>query len=203
MAAPTSATRSANKLSGRDLINVGIFTAIYFVIMFGFGMLGSLGPFMSGLAFLLGILANGTVIALYLSRVHKLGSMTLLGLIVSCLMVATGHPWFTILTTTALGACADLIANAGHFAKARLNIVAYAVFCLWYVGPIMPVVWDTAGYRQYVTDSMNAEYADGWMRIFSPSTLPLWGLAFFAAGLIGGWFGQSVLRRQFRRAGVA
>ncbi|WP_143114899.1 MptD family putative ECF transporter S component [Austwickia chelonae] len=31
-------------LSGWDLINVGVFTAIYFVVMFTFGKIGFTGP---------------------------------------------------------------------------------------------------------------------------------------------------------------
>lgn len=202
-AATASASRTSKALSGRDLINVGIFSATYFVVAFGFGMVGFAGPWFSGLGFVLGILANGIVISLYIARVSKVGAMTLLGLICSLLMVATGHPWFTILTSATLGFAADLIAKVGGFRSARWNALAYGVLSLWYIGPMLPVVWDTAGYREYVTSSMGADYAQLYLIVFGPGALPFWLLGFFLVGLVGGWFGQSVLRRQFRRAGVA
>jgi energy-coupling factor transport system substrate-specific component len=201
--ATAGASRTSKALSGRDLINVGIFSAIYFAVLFGFGMVGFAGPWFAGLAYLLGILANGVVISLYVARVPKVGAITLLGLICSLLMVATGHPWFTILISTALGFAADLIGKAGSFRSPRWNTLAYAVLSLWYIGPMLPVVWDTAGYREYVSSSMGADYAQLYLAVFGAASLPIWLVGFFVVGLVGGWFGQRVLRRQFRRAGVA
>ena len=39
-----------NKLQGKDLINVGIFTAIYFVVMMAIAMLGFIPIFRAGSA---------------------------------------------------------------------------------------------------------------------------------------------------------
>jgi energy-coupling factor transport system substrate-specific component len=201
--APSAATRRPVRFTGRDLINVGIFTAIYFVVFFSFGMLGFIGPWFSGLGYFLGIIANGVVIALYLSRVPKVGALTLLGFISSLLMLLTGHPWFTLVTSTGVGLVADLIAKAGDHRNAKLNALAYAVLSGWYVGPMLPVLWDTAGYGEYVAESMGQDYADAYLTVFGAATLPWWLLGFFGVGLVGGGFGQRTLRRHFARAGVA
>jgi energy-coupling factor transport system substrate-specific component len=203
MSAATVEQRSSARLSGRDLINVGVFTVLYFVIMYLFGMLGFFSPLMSGVGFALGVLANGVVIALYLSRVPKFGGLTLLAFIVGGLMVLTGHPWYLLFMAPLIGAAADLIARAGRYRSASLNTLAYAVLSLWYLAPLSPIIWDTAGYLDYIAASMGSDYADAWLAVFGPSALPFWALGFFTVGLIGGWFGQSVLRRHFRRAGVA
>ncbi|MFV0451293.1 MAG: MptD family putative ECF transporter S component [Propioniciclava sp.] len=200
----TTATPTKRRtLSGRDLINAGIFTAIYFVIMFGMGMIGLAGPAGSLLGYALGILANGVVVALYLARVPKVGALTLLAFIVSVLMTLTGHPWYSIIVTPLLGLVADLVAKSGHYRNPGRNTVAYAVLTLWYLVPMLPAVWDSVGYTEYVTSSMGEEYAEGYMAIFNGTNLIFIGVGFFVLGLIGGWFGQRMVRKHFRRAGVA
>jgi energy-coupling factor transport system substrate-specific component len=203
MSVATSEQRSSAKLSGRDLINVGVFSVLYFVIMYAFAMLGFFSPLMFGVGIVLAILANGVVVALYLSRVPKVGALTLLALFTSVLLVATGHPWYSLLLSPMIGLVADLIARAGRHRSAKLNALAYAVVSLWYLVPLSPIIWDTAGYLDTQAAAMGSDYADAWLALFGPSALPFWALGFFTVGLIGGWFGQSVLRRHFRRAGVA
>ncbi len=190
-------------LSTRDLINVGIFTAIYFVIMFASGMFGIIAPIFMMVGFAIGIIANGVVVALYLARVPKFGALTILALIVSILMVLTGHPIYQLIVAPSIGAVADLVAKSGNFSKKLNNIFAYAVLTMWMMVPLLPVVWDTAGYHDYVAGSMGKEYADNYIQIFNSSTMAFVAIFIFTMALIGGWFGQYILRRHFKRAGVA
>ena len=81
-----------NKLGAKDLINVGIFTAIYFVIFFACGMLGYIPIFMAALPLLIAVV-GGIPFMLYLTKVNKFGMVTITGIIVSLLMFATGHGW--------------------------------------------------------------------------------------------------------------
>lgn len=200
---PAHSITHPHALSARDLINVGVFAAVYFVIMFGFGMLGLLSPVMSAAGYLLGILANGVVIALYLARVPKIGALTLLMVMVGLLMTLTGHPIYTLILSPLLGLAADVIARSGGHRSRWRNCVAYGVLSLWYVGPMLPIVWDTVGYREYVASSMGAKYAEAYVSLFSPTNLVIFGFLLFAVALLGGWFGQRLLERHFRRAGVA
>ena len=76
----------------RDFINIGIFSAIYFVLVFGTGMLGIINPAMMFVGYALGLIANGAVVMLFKSRVPKIGALALMGLLVGSLMVITGTP---------------------------------------------------------------------------------------------------------------
>ena len=66
----------------RDFINIGIFSAIYFVLVFGTGMLGIINPAMMFVGYALGLIANGAVVMLFKSRVPKIGALALMGLLV-------------------------------------------------------------------------------------------------------------------------
>ena len=70
-----------NKLNAKDLINVGIFTAIYFVLYFVTMMLGYIPVF----TILLGILTPivcGIPFMLYVTKINKFGMVSLTGIII-------------------------------------------------------------------------------------------------------------------------
>ena len=70
----------SNKLQAKDLINVGIFTAIYFVIFFAGMMLGYIPIFIPLLGLVCPILC-GIPFMLYLTKVKKFGMVSLTGII--------------------------------------------------------------------------------------------------------------------------
>ena len=68
-------------MSGKDVITVGIFSAIYFVINFAFMLLGGLHPLLWIL--MLGFIAlfTGIPYLMMCAKVQKVGSVLLMGLI--------------------------------------------------------------------------------------------------------------------------
>ena len=77
------------KLQGKDLINVGIFTAIYFVVFMAVAMLGFIPIFLPLLIAIAPLIA-GIVMMLYYSKIQKFGMVSLTGLICGILMLLTG-----------------------------------------------------------------------------------------------------------------
>ena len=69
--------KTDNKLKGRDLINVGIYGAIYFVILFAVAMLGMIPIFLPLLSVLVPIL-GGIPFMLFLTRAKKFGMITIM-----------------------------------------------------------------------------------------------------------------------------
>lgn len=70
----------SNTLQAKDLINIGIFTAIYFVVFFAGMMLGYIPIFIPLLGFVCPILC-GIPFMLYLTKVKKFGMVSLTGII--------------------------------------------------------------------------------------------------------------------------
>ncbi len=190
-------------MSTRDLVNIGVFSALYFVILFAAGMLGVFNPAMMFAGYALGILANGVTLALFRARVRKVGAMTVLAIICGLLMTLTGHGWYMALVSGLLGLAGDLIASRGNFTDPRLNTLAYALMSLWYVAPWFPMVINKDAYYDYVAGSMGTEYADALTWFFSPTMLAIWAVCVFLLGLIGGAFGQRLIAKHFAKAGLA
>nr|WP_282441462.1 MptD family putative ECF transporter S component [Corynebacterium antarcticum] len=193
--------RVASRLDTRDFINVGIFTVIYFLILFATGMLGMIGPLIMFVGFGLGLLLNGTVIALYLARTPKMGALTLMSLIVGILFVLTGHPWITPIVSTLAGFCGDIA-----FARLRGGWrmpVAYAIFSQLYMAPWVPLLYNSTGYVDDIAGTMGQDYIDALEFFLQPRSMIVWMILVFILALIGGRIGVRVGRRNFARAGLA
>ena len=81
--------KNENKLKGRDLINIGIFGAIYFAIIFAIAMLGMIPIFLPLLSVFVPIL-GGIPFMLFLTKVKKPGMIFIMAMIMGILMLLTG-----------------------------------------------------------------------------------------------------------------
>jgi energy-coupling factor transport system substrate-specific component len=66
----------SKKLKGKDLVNIGIFAAIYFVIMFAVACLGFIPIFMP-LLYVLVPLIGGIAYMLFMTKVKTFGMITI------------------------------------------------------------------------------------------------------------------------------
>ena len=79
----------SKKLQAKDLINVGVFTAIYFVIFFAGMMLGYIPIFIPLLGLVCPILC-GIPFMLYLTKIKKFGMVSLTGIVLGLLNLIMG-----------------------------------------------------------------------------------------------------------------
>lgn len=190
-----------NKLQGKDLINVGIFTAIYFVIVFVVGMLGYIPIFIPLLSVLVP-LVGGIPMMLYFSKIHKFGMLTITGLLCGVLMLVTGMGYWSVLTGLAMGLIADLMLKASGYENSRLEVITHGVFSIWVVGNFIPVFIARDAYYQNLLSGFGKEYADTLMEYMPTWILPLLIVAALISGLIGGLIGRKIFKKHFERAGI-
>ena len=191
-----------NKLQGKDLINVGIFTAIYFVVMMAIAMLGFI-PIFLPLLIVLVPLIGGIVMMLYYSKVQKFGMVSLTGLICGILMLLTGMGYWSIITGAVFGVLADLVLKSGDYKSAKKSILGYAVFSLWMVGTYIPMYFMVEDSWASFAASFGEEYADRVMAV-----MPMWSIILVVAGIfvfaiLGGLLGKTLLKKHFAKAGIA
>ena len=192
----------SNKLQAKDLINVGIFAAIYFVVFFACGMLGYI-PVLFILLLLILPIITGIPFMLFLTRVKKFGMVTIMSLILGLLMFATGHTWVPLISAAVCGILADMIFRAGGYKSAKNTVIGYGVFSVWAVGAMLPMWLMRDNYFEYIRNSMGDQYTEtilamtpDWMAFAVVGTA-------FVAGIIGAFLGKSVLKKHFQRAGIA
>ncbi|WP_448852093.1 MptD family putative ECF transporter S component [Corynebacterium sp. 335C] len=200
-----SAPAAANpKLTTRNLIDVGVFTALYFVVMWMTGMIGIIAPIFMFVGWAIGILLNGIVVALHLARTPKIGALTIMGLVLGILLTLTGHYWGVIPGAAILGLIGDVIVARGPRATlARRIPIAYAIFTLVFITPLLPIFYNADAYYADIATQMGQEYTDAMRDLFQPWLLIVWTFCLFILGYLGGLLGVRVNRRHFSRSGLA
>lgn len=74
----------SDSLKTKDLIHVGVYTAIYIVVFFTVGMINAI-PFLYPLLFILVPLITGIPFMLFLTKVEKFGMVSIMALIIGIL----------------------------------------------------------------------------------------------------------------------
>ena len=124
-----------NKLQAKDLINVGIFTAIYFVVFFAGMMLGYIPIFIPLLGLVCPILC-GIPFMLYLTKVKKFGMVSLTGIILGLLNVLIGAGVLVLIFGVVFGILGDLVLKAGKYQSWKCTLLGNGVFSLWIMGAV-------------------------------------------------------------------
>lgn len=189
-----------NKLNGHDLMNIGIFGAIYFVILFFVAMLGMIPIFLPLLSVFVPIV-GGIPFMLFLTKVKKTKMIFIMAIIMGLLMLFTGMGLWPLLTSAISGLIAEIIFKSGKYSSARKAVIAYGFFSLWIFGNYLPLFTNRAKYFAQRANLGKAYAASvsklmpGWMAIVLL-------ISCFICGILGGLIGQKVLKKHFENAGL-
>ena len=158
-----------NKLQAKDLINVGIFTAIYFVLFFAGMMLGYIPIFIPLLGLVCPIIC-GIPFMLYLTKVKKFGMVTLSGIILGLLNMLIGSGVLVLIFGIVFGVAADLIMKSGKYKSWKFTLLGNGVFSLWIMGFVSRMFLTRTEFFDSLVSSYGQEYVDtlmsytpGWM----------------------------------------
>ena len=186
-------------LSGRDLI--GIYSAIYFVIVMALAMTGLIPIMLMLLSSMIGIL-GGIPFMLFLTKVRKPGMIFIMSLIMGILMFVTGMTWMPIPFAILTGIIAEITYRAGKYKSMKAAVLTSGVFPLWACGNYLPLFLQR---EEYFADRSNygQEYIDTVMNL-TPDWM-FWALIVmtFVCGIVGGFIGKVLLKKHFKKAGIA
>ena len=190
------------KLNGKDLINIGIFSAIYFVIVFVVAMLGMI-PILYPMLTVICPLVGGAAYMLFLTKVKKFGMIWIMSILMGILMLLSGMSWYALAIGIFSGLIADFICKSGNYASVTKSIVSHAVFSLWIFGNYLLFYLNHESYMKTREEMIGREYVDKLN-----SLLPMWSWVILLAatlifGLIGGLIGKAMLKKHLSKAGIA
>jgi energy-coupling factor transport system substrate-specific component len=194
----------SNKLQAKDLINVGIFTAIYFVMMFALMMLGYIPVFIPLLAALIP-LVGGIPFMLFLTKVKKFGMMLIMVILI-CIFFLVSNAAVGVWVLSIGVICtliAEFILKSGGYESAKKSVLAYGLFCIFQFGNYIPIYITRNAYYENLVSGYGTEYADALMRFMPDWTAPVLAIGSFVFGILGGILGRGVLKKHFQRAGIA
>ena len=190
-------------LTVKDLVTIGIFTALLFVTMLVGGIFFAPNPVLTFYMPLGSALLGGPVLMLLIAKVPKRGPIAIAGILCGVIWFATGMHWAMDLGYILGGIAGDLIAGSKNYKNKLLNIVAYCCISLGATGSYIMFFIDKEGWSQYMVnggtsksyiDTMNSA-AQNWM-------LAVILLGTIAVASISALIGQKLLRKQFEKAGI-
>lgn len=192
----------SNKLQAKDLINVGIFTAIYFVIFFAGMMLGYIPIFIPLLGLVCPILC-GIPFMLYLTKVKKFGMVSLTGIILGLLNVLIGAGVLVLIFGVVFGILGDLVLKAGKYQSWKCTLLGNGVFSLWIMGYVSRMFLTRIEFFTFLESNYGVEYT-ATLASYTPNWMfPVLFVVTFIGGILGALLGKAVLKKHFEKAGIA
>lgn len=191
------------KLTVKDLINVGLFSVIYFVMFTISGILGYIPVCVVILPLLAGVL-GGIPCTLFIIKEQKFGALTLMGVITGLLTFLVGQTWMSILFGLVFGLLGDLIMNSGNYKSWGKNVLGYSVFTLWTIGTMLPMwIMRETFFASYRENGGTEAYINAVMNLTPNYMIAVIIVLGLVGGVLGAWLGRVVLKKHFEKAGIA
>ena len=199
-----SNTKNGKALKGKDLITIGILSAIYFVINFAFMLLGGLHPMMWILMPAFITLFSGIPFMLMCAKVQKPGAVLLMGLITGLIYFATGQFTIVILVTFVI-ACGlgELSRGLSGYGSFKGNTAAFAFFSLGMTGSPLPIWLMRDSFLAQISEQgMPESYISTLEAVSSPAMLAVLFVAPVVCALVGAWAAGAMFKKHFVKAGI-
>jgi len=191
------------KLTIRDLVTTGIFSAVFLVFtILGAGLFAP-NPVLTFVMPCAVALVTGPIYLLLMAKVPKHGAVIILGVLMGLIMFITGMYWLWPVAYIVMAVIADLVAGSRKFKSINMNILSFIIFSLNPMGSYMMIWINRDSYFSYMVgkgteqsyvETMGAA-AQGWM-------LPAMIVSIIIAALISAIVGKVLLKKQFEKAGV-
>lgn len=190
-------------LGVKDLVTVGIFSALFLVFALVGGISFAPNPVLTFYMPVGSALLCGPVYLLMLAKVKKRWAASILGAILCIVWFVTGMHWAMALGYLVVGVAADFVAGAGEYKSKMMNSVSYIVISLggtasYLVFFVNPDGWAKTmlgnGTEQSYIDTMR-ETGSVWIML-----VMLVGTVLAAA--VSAFVGCKMLRKQFEKSGI-
>ncbi|MDR1442576.1 MAG: MptD family putative ECF transporter S component [Bifidobacteriaceae bacterium] len=191
------------RLDTRALIQTGVFTALYVVVLAVFGQLGALVPILQVLGPFYIPLVCGVPFMLFVARVKAFGQITIMGVLAGVLVFLTGQSWVVLVLAVVLAPAADLIAKTGGYKSFVRTAAAYVVFSEMLIGMVVPLFFLREEFIERIAARHDASWVDSLVNLTPPWVF--WAMiGMIAVGAVAGaLLGRSLTVKHFRPAGLA
>lgn len=188
------------KLSIKDLVTIGVFAVIYFVLMFVVGMIGFVPILYMIYPLVLGIV-SGTVIMLFMAKVQKPWALFILGIISPLIFFFSGQTYVVAIHGLVIMLLAELIRRRGDYRSFKYNALSFAVFNNWVCGAFLQIlILKDQAMEPYRV--MGEDFVQALDRLITLPNVALVYLGGIVGGLIGAYIGRALLKKHFQKAGI-
>lgn len=187
----------------KDLVTVGIFSALFFVFSLVGGIFFAPNPVLTFYMPVGSALLCGPIYLLMMAKVPKRFAATILGVILCIIWFVTGMHWAMSLGYLVMGIVADIVAGAGKYTSKKFNSLSYALLCLGGTGSYLVFFANPDGWaKTMLGNGTEQSYIDTMC-----STGTVWIMLIMLCGTLlaaalSAFVGCKMLRKQFEKAGI-
>lgn len=194
-----------NKLTVPDLISIGVFTALYFVLVTiaTFASVAIFPGFNNVVLPAFCALISGCVYTLLVVKLQKFGGISVMGIVMGLFFMISGHFIISFAANIVMGIVADCVAKVGKYKSKKWIILSYVLFSYGLFGPIIPMWFMKDAYvANLVARGKDAVYIAELFANINMVTFVLAVVATLICALVGGWFGMKMIKKHFVKAGI-
>lgn len=190
------------KLRIKDLVTIGVFTVIYFVLFFVAGMVGIIPILYLAYPTLAGII-TGIVVMLFMAKVQKPWGLFLLGLICSLIVIAMGNTYIIVIHAVISMVIAELLRKKGEYRSFKYNMLSFAIFNTWICGFLMQILLAKDKVIELAeTRGMGHDYIMKLITLLNFRSMILVYIGAIVGGILGAYIGKAFLKKHFEKAGI-
>ena len=191
-------------LTVKDLVTVGIFTALFLVFALVGGIFFAPNPVLTFCMPVGSALLCGPVYLLMLAKVQKRFAVGILGAILCIIWFVTGMHWAMALGYLIMGIVADLVAGTGHYQSKTINSLSYILLSLGGTGSYLVFFADPDAWaKTMLGNGTEQSYIDTMRQTGSTWILIAMLAGTVLAAALSAFVGCKMLKKQFEKAGIA
>ena len=191
------------KLTGKDVIAIGIYSAIYFVMNFAAMITGFIPLFWILLAGTAAILTSIPFLLMAV-KVPKPGAVLIMGFITAFLYFITGH--FTVLILITMLIACVLSETYRYITKYALKfrnlVVAFILFSYGMVGSPLALFVYRESFLAQISETMSRKYVVAISSYITTPMLILLLVSPIVGGLLGALIAKRMFKKHFEKAGI-
>ena len=191
------------KLTGKDVIAIGIYSAIYFVMNFAAMITGFIPLFWILLAGTAAILTSIPFLLMAV-KVPKPGAVLIMGFITAFLYFITGQ--FTVLILITMLIACVLSETCRYITKYALKfrnlVVAFILFSYGMVGSPLALFVYRESFLAQISETMSRKYVVAISSYITTSMLILLLVSPIVGGLLGALIAKGIFKKHFEKAGI-
>lgn len=189
----------------KDFISIGIYTSLYFItvalsaFLVAFILPGYSYVFIPVLSALL----TGSIYMLMTAKVPKFGAISTMGSVLGIFFFMMGRFPGALPVSIIISLIADGIAYLFKYKNKKGLILSYIVFSFNTIGPVLPMFLFPSLYIKKLTEvGKDTAYIESAFSGITQNTFLILLISLFVAAIIGGIFGQKMMKKHFERAGI-
>ena len=192
------------KPSGRDFINLGIFTVIFIVLFMVCIMVMSMTIYTLPFGVALGSFISASVYMLLRAKVPKTGAIILFGVLFGLVMFVMGSGWPILAAVTIGSIIAEFIARSGHYRSYAREVIGYCILMLGTaIGSYIPFLVMKDYYLKVAEgNSINEKFMARLIEFISGPYLAVALATTVVAAILGTVLARSVFKKHLVKAGL-